>query len=300
MSCPKTLFQPNDERSQQADRRQSILGKWPNRIINNTSSLISYSQLLSLKAELLRKHQEVNKTKLSQQNQIPAPAVASAQNKSKKSTQSKRNKETKTASDAPKTTVLADTYAEAEMLQKSKRVLEAKSKFYDRMSRAGGSLNSDENCLVMFNRKKQQTEGPRGRYETSSSSSSASSDEDAAEDGDWVEYTDCLGRTRKCLKEDLASVKERDKELAKTVGTPTPVPEHTFVSVHQIIPCRLHRLTSGFTIRSNQQQHPPTDGTSTIAANRRCWPVPDIRLRPAMTTTMTVRTPRPTAMTRRV
>lgn len=116
------------------------------------------------------------------------------------------------------------------MLQKSKRVLEAKSKFYDRMSRAGGALNSDENCLVMFNRKKQ--EGPRGRYvSSSSSSSSASSDsEDEAQDGDWVEYTDCLGRTRKCLKEDLAAAKQRDRELAKSVNPAAPVPEHAFVS----------------------------------------------------------------------
>ena len=33
-----------------------------------------------------------------------------------------------------------------------------------------------------------------------------------------VEYTDCLGRTRKCLKKDLKECLARDKELAKSMA----------------------------------------------------------------------------------
>ena len=36
------------------------------------------------------------------------------------------------------------------------------------------------------------------------------------EDGEWVEYVDSLGRSRRCLKEDLDEMKRRDQELAAT------------------------------------------------------------------------------------
>lgn len=34
---------------------------------------------------------------------------------------------------------------------------------------------------------------------------------------DRVEYTDCLGRTRKCLKKDLPSFQRRDQDLSRVV-----------------------------------------------------------------------------------
>lgn len=34
-----------------------------------------------------------------------------------------------------------------------------------------------------------------------------------------VEYTDCLGRTRKCLRKDLEYLKEKDFELSKTLDS---------------------------------------------------------------------------------
>lgn len=208
--------------------------------------IFSTQQLLSLKAELLRKHQEVSKAKTAQHNQASIPTVSAQRRTGNSSSKPKSKSKTTTESQAPNKTNnnetprsvhVADTYEIAEMLQKSKSVLEAKSKFYDRMARSGGSLNSDENCLVLFNQKK-QTDGPRnGQYSISSSSSSSSDadtdDDEAAEDGDWVEYTDCLGRTRKCLKEDLESAKQKDLELAASVGTTTGAPktasDHGFV-----------------------------------------------------------------------
>lgn len=102
-----------------------------------------------------------------------------------------------------------------------RRILEAKSKFYDRMTASGGSVNSDDSCLVLFNAKK-QTE----RVECSSSE-----DDDVAEgsdeDTDWVEYTDSLGRTRKCLRTDLEFFKKRDAALAgDLVGDTAEQREH--------------------------------------------------------------------------
>lgn len=109
---------------------------------------------------------------------------------------------------------------ETAMLLKSRKILEQKSKFYDKMSKTGGSLNSDDNCLVMFNVKK-QVERPGG---SSSSSSSDENDDNVIgpfpdqqsikPDEEWVEYVDCLGRSRKCLKKDLELFKKKDDALS--------------------------------------------------------------------------------------
>ena len=38
--------------------------------------------------------------------------------------------------------------------------------------------------------------------------------EEECESGEWVEYVDSLGRSRRCLKEDLEEMVRRDKEMA--------------------------------------------------------------------------------------
>lgn len=161
-----------------------------------------------MKAELLRKHEEVSKAKSSHivDNFIPR--------KSEKSTE-KRSKQKNSKSDHTKDSI---SYEDSEMLNRSKKILEAKSKFYDKMAAMGGSLNSDENCLVMFNQKK-QTKDVSAVYKSSESSDDSDAEPNNKEEsGEWVEYTDCLGRTRKCLKEDVEFFKKKDGELAETVA----------------------------------------------------------------------------------
>lgn len=167
-------------------------------------------QLLSLKAELLRKHEEVSKAKSSHivENFIPRKTEKHSEktSKTKNATITKPQKECVSIEDS-------------EALNRSKKILEAKSKYYDRMSAAGGSLNSDENCLVMFNQKKQNV-GVSAMYESSESSADDSETEsnEKEKSGEWVDYTDILGRTRKCLKEDVEFFKKKDGELAETVA----------------------------------------------------------------------------------
>lgn len=166
-----------------------------------------------MKAELLRKHEEVSKAKHSHivENFVPRKG----EKYSEKKTKSKNAAETTTKNDQS-----SESYEDTELLQRSKKVLEAKSKFYDKMTAQGGALNSDENCLVMFNQKKQSGE-VTANYESSSSSSSDDSETESSNKemaGEWVEYTDCLGRTRKCLKEDVEFFKKKDGELAETVA----------------------------------------------------------------------------------
>lgn len=105
------------------------------------------------------------------------------------------------------------------MLAKSKRILEAKAKLYDRLTASGGgATNSDETSLVMFNKKKQDIR-PNSRSSSSESDSDHGNGDDDDDDGGlWTEYTDCLGRTRKCLKSDLEYFKQKDAELADVAG----------------------------------------------------------------------------------
>lgn len=109
--------------------------------------------MLSLKAELLRKQDEVNraKTQSSITNFVPRKS-----NKSEKPVKKSTNKSK------------VFEFEDHAQLARSKKMLEAKAKYYEKMMKAGGSLNTDENCLVMFNQK----------YQANKYSSSAESDDD--------------------------------------------------------------------------------------------------------------------------
>lgn len=165
---------------------------------------VSKSSLLSLKAELLRKKEEASKSSTNQSlnNFVPKKLTKISKNDNK-TISSKENKEFTETEDSM-------------LLLKSKKMLEAKGKFYDRMVNSGGKLNSDENCLVMFNQKKQNS-----KYIDDSSDSSdddRNNSYDAKNTGEeWVDYTDCFGRTRKCLRKDLDFYKKKDDSTAENI-----------------------------------------------------------------------------------
>ncbi|EDV48639.1 coiled-coil domain-containing protein 174 [Drosophila erecta] len=184
----------------------------------NKAISVNLSSLVSLKAELLRKQHEVRMAKANKASAADFRPAKSSGDKEKSS--DRGYKKVGSSNDGAK---VYETEDHAQ-LEKSRRVLEAKSKFYDRMIRNGGNLNSDDNCLVMFNRKKQEAdleqEQPSQRCNSRqrlSSSSSSSNDEQGHDDDDEVEYVDCLGRTRKCLRKDLKEAQKRDKQLAESM-----------------------------------------------------------------------------------
>lgn len=166
---------------------------------------VSKSSLLSLKAELLRKKEEASKSSTNQSLNtfVPKKLTKISRNDNKKESSVKEKKDFTETEDSM-------------LLLKSKKMLEAKGKFYDRMVSSGGKLNSDENCLVMFNQKKQTS-----KYVDDSSDSSdddRNNSYDAENDGDeWVDYTDCFGRTRKCLRKDLDFYKKKDDFTAENI-----------------------------------------------------------------------------------
>ncbi|EDW67083.1 coiled-coil domain-containing protein 174 [Drosophila virilis] len=194
----------------------------------NKAISVNLSSLLSLKAELQRKQHEVKLAKATKTtaSEFRPNKMSSEKEKSKSSGSSKERSYKEISRNEDVKVYETEDYGQ---LDKSRRVLEAKSKYYDRMSRSGGSLNSDDNCLVMFNRKRQEQQGdeeeqqprsaPRDRLSSSSSSENESVGGNAAtgHDDDEVEYTDCLGRTRTCLRKELSEVMRRDKQLADSM-----------------------------------------------------------------------------------
>lgn len=103
---------------------------------------VEKSSLLSLKAELLRKQEEVLKNK----RLIPfaKPSSAKIKTSSTSKDDSKKSEGVKVAQ-----------YEDSAQMAKSRKVLEAKAKYYDRMVKSRGGLNSDDHSLVLFNRKTQ-------------------------------------------------------------------------------------------------------------------------------------------------
>lgn len=161
---------------------------------------VEKSSLLSLKAELLRKQEEVLKNKKS----VPIFVKSN----SKKVKDPSKQAESSSNSVGAKVEECED----SALMSRSRKILEAKAKYYDKMMKSKGALNSDDHSLVMFNRKTQIEK------------------DDSDEDEMWVkhsvikcwnlhnlilrvEYTDCFGRTRKIPRKDLDKVKEQDEDL---------------------------------------------------------------------------------------
>lgn len=155
-----------------------------------------------------RKQEEISKTKALNASFVPTKLKSTKHQKIVKAVNS-----------------VANTHHEIEdsnLLNKSKKMLEAKAKYYDKMMKSKGSLNSDENCLVMFNKKEQP---PKQYFKNLIASSS---DEDTSHQSEWVDFKDCFGRERKVLRKDLNEIRKKDQELSGDVELkPKPVKEPT-------------------------------------------------------------------------
>lgn len=117
------------------------------------------------------------------------------------------------------------TEEESNLLKQSKSALENKAKLYDKLSK--GSKNDEEKeinrkYLVEFDKKinkgrDDDSDDERNRYSESEDDVNEDSYRADNSDDEWVEYVDCLGRTRTCLRKDLSVIKEKDKSLRSTV-----------------------------------------------------------------------------------
>ncbi|XP_076294790.1 coiled-coil domain-containing protein 174 [Lasioglossum baleicum] len=150
---------------------------------------VNFSSLVGLKAELLRKQLEVNEVKLKSEFNRAIPKVKKKPKKVKEKSKDENTEKVEYIEDV-------NTH------KKSKLMLEAKAKLYKRLKK---SKNNNDNFLVDFRNKSDNSE-----EETLSNSDKEDNNESFGNEDDWVEYEDCFGRTRKCLREDLAIMQEKD------------------------------------------------------------------------------------------
>ncbi|XP_011305378.1 coiled-coil domain-containing protein 174 [Fopius arisanus] len=167
--------------------------------MNNSKKInVSYSSLVGLKAELLRKQAEVQEARAKHKTQ--SPTVLRPKLKSKTLKQSSKTSDSKV-------TEIED----VNELKKSRYMLEAKSRLYEKLKKTHGDRS--HNYLVDFSHKP---------ISSSSSEDEIYNEEDYEDknsdpEDDWVEYSDCFGRTRKCLRRDLPKMEEKDKMVKQEI-----------------------------------------------------------------------------------
>uniref|UniRef100_A0A8D9DMD6 Coiled-coil domain-containing protein 174 n=1 Tax=Cacopsylla melanoneura TaxID=428564 RepID=A0A8D9DMD6_9HEMI len=176
----------------------------------NLGENISKSSLVSLKAELLRKHQEVKQLQnLSNTTDPSSSGLANCAkyrekpvtklNINEKSNNNVNERNKKDLKNHP------ETIEEAAELRQSHDALEAKSKIYDALMKGKKVLDSSSQILVNFDEKLKDS---RDDNEVDDKM-----EEDDDSDDEWTEFTDALGRTRKCLKEDLKHYQAQNQYL---------------------------------------------------------------------------------------
>ncbi|XP_061728463.1 coiled-coil domain-containing protein 174 isoform X2 [Cydia pomonella] len=164
------------------------------------------SSLLSLRAELLKKQEEVHEKKHLPQYRVEnyKPPVAKTSSKNYKDQEKRTFKDNLKAVDTE----------ELEACRKAKQALEKKAELYEHLADSSGNSELSGRFLVDFQSKKLQ-EAEEELSPPPENDVYQSVDDD---DNEWTEFTDCLGRTRKCHKSDLELYVKRDQELMRAMA----------------------------------------------------------------------------------
>ncbi|XP_047537677.1 coiled-coil domain-containing protein 174 [Vanessa atalanta] len=173
--------------------------------------LFNKSTLLSLKAELLKKQEEIQEKKHLPQHNLENFKPSQSENKKNKT---EGNNPTKKSL---KDNLRAVDAEEFEACRRSKSALEKKAELYKHLTEGAGNSQLASNFLVDFKGKKQEAlSKPEPKLEELEKILPFEDD-----DSQWTEFTDFLGRTRKCLKSDLEHYRKRDEELMKAMTNAT-------------------------------------------------------------------------------
>lgn len=164
---------------------------------------ISSSSILGLKAELARKQEEVKLGK-SRVNFTPR-----SNQSEKRSLWNKKNEGVLERANRD----IEEKQEEDNACEKSRKVLSAKAKLYEKLSEGYKfDDNAGDKFLVNFAQKSLEEKPKEDDVPLDFE------DDSTENDDEWVDYVDCLGRSRKCLREDLPFLKEKDAVLAREVG----------------------------------------------------------------------------------
>merc|ERR1719273_1236491 len=91
--------------------------------------------------------------------------------------------------------------------ERAKYMLEKKTRLYESMKKGKGNSSIADNFLVNFN---------GGIEDDEDEDDLGNMDYPARQAGEeWVEYTDALGRTRQCMKKDLAALQRQDRDMVR-------------------------------------------------------------------------------------
>lgn len=164
--------------------------------MNTTKKInVNFSSLVGLKAELLRKQAEVNEAKLKADSINVLPQL----NK-------KRSKKI-VAEDVEKNSTKPIDTEDIIVHKKSKLMLEAKARLYDKLQK---SKNNNDKFLVDF---KSKLDEPDKEFVNEVIDEQYPIEPEES----WVEYQDCFGRTRKCLREDLSHMQKKDDLIKQEI-----------------------------------------------------------------------------------
>ncbi|XP_041463580.1 coiled-coil domain-containing protein 174-like [Lytechinus variegatus] len=183
--------------------------------MNKSSKInVNASSLVGLKAELFKKQEQLKRDRLQ-----PGSSASSSKNRhgesKKPSIWNKKNAGVKQRAEKD----LEQLANERDELDNARNKLEAKAKFYEKMTKDGfiPENDSDERFLVDFERKAlDQREEFKRRVEELEREEETNEKEippPANPDEEWVDYTDTLGRSRRCMRKDLPNLVSMDKRL---------------------------------------------------------------------------------------
>ncbi|PIK42840.1 putative coiled-coil domain-containing protein [Apostichopus japonicus] len=180
---------------------------------------VNSSSLVGLKAELLRKQEEFKREKLGRASSSIKPSLSSKPGSiwSKKKKQAKGHVERD----------VEELQKERDELDKSRSMLEAKAKLYEQMTSGNSIPDEETNGLFLVDFEKKQLDkvmksdswGNKLGHQLSSDEEedilTPESEIPAPEnpEEEWVDYTDTLGRSRRCMKKDLPRLIKLDKDL---------------------------------------------------------------------------------------
>ncbi|CAG2239487.1 Coiled-coil domain-containing protein 174 [Mytilus edulis] len=179
--------------------------------------------IIDLKAELFRKQEEFKQQKL----QSSSTSYVKSRPIEKKSTVwSKQNVGVlqRAQKDLESKAEDENEYEKSRFVYISNESFREKSKLYEQISKGGGIPEEDGSkvFLVDFQKKvidnlleernkQREEEGHRLSKDEQICDAYIPVAKDEGEE--WMDYTDSLGRSRRCMKKDLSMLKERDKDL---------------------------------------------------------------------------------------
>ena len=183
---------------------------------------VNSSSIIDLKAELYRKQESFKLAKLSkEQNQINEDDNDLYLNRSsnQKYKLGKRMRDNvnlqerrKRDNEKPNEKDDQQRIEEEKALKKSREMLELKTKLYEQKCKMKSNDDEDENELINFEQKAIEEKLKLRRLEEQKLQKDQVSDDDDDDDDEWTEFTDSLGRSRRCLKKDLEYLKRIDRE----------------------------------------------------------------------------------------